>query len=68
MTEFASYPSLAGTPVVISGGASGIGESLVRNFARQGAQVGFVDIAVASGEKLAAELERRRPYRAFHGL
>lgn len=56
MTEFASYPSLAGTPVVISGGASGIGESLVRNFARQGAQVGFVDIAVASGEKLAAEL------------
>lgn len=56
MTDFARYPSLAGTPVIISGGASGIGESLVRNFAAQGAKVGFVDIAVAAGEKLAGEL------------
>jgi len=56
MTQFARYPSLANTPVVISGGASGIGESLVRNFAAQGARVGFVDIAVEAGEKLAAEL------------
>lgn len=56
MTEFARYPSLAGTPVIISGGASGIGESLVRNFAAQGARVGFVDIAFAAGEKLAGEL------------
>jgi NAD(P)-dependent dehydrogenase (short-subunit alcohol dehydrogenase family) len=56
MSDFASYPSLAGTPVVISGGASGIGESLVRNFAAQGAKVGFVDIAVEAGTKLTAEL------------
>ena len=56
MTDFATYPSLAGTPVIISGGASGIGESLVRNFASQGAKVGFVDIAVEAGNKLAAEL------------
>lgn len=56
MTEFARYPSLAGTPVIISGGASGIGESLVRSFAAQGARVGFVDIAVSAGEKLASEL------------
>jgi D-xylose 1-dehydrogenase len=56
MSAFASYPSLAGRPVVISGGASGIGESLVRNFAAQGARVGFVDIAVEAGEKLADEL------------
>jgi NAD(P)-dependent dehydrogenase (short-subunit alcohol dehydrogenase family) len=56
MTEFARYPSLANIPVVISGGASGIGESLVRNFAAQGARIGFVDIAVKAGEKLAAEL------------
>lgn len=56
MTEFARYPSLAGTPVVISGGASGIGESLVRNFAAQGAKVGFVDIAVDAGNTLASEL------------
>jgi NAD(P)-dependent dehydrogenase (short-subunit alcohol dehydrogenase family) len=56
MTETARYPSLAGMPVVISGGASGIGESLVRLFAAQGAKVGFVDIADEAGNKLAAEL------------
>lgn len=56
MTEFARYPSLAGTPVVISGGASGIGESLVRNFAAQGAKVGFVDVQAELGRALAAEL------------
>lgn len=56
MSTFATYPSLAGVPVVISGGASGIGESMVRHFAGQGSRVGFVDIADAAGEKLAAEL------------
>jgi NAD(P)-dependent dehydrogenase (short-subunit alcohol dehydrogenase family) len=56
MSEFARYPSLAGVPVVISGGASGIGESLVRAFTGQGAKVGFVDIALDHGERLAAEL------------
>lgn len=56
MTEFARYPSLAGVPVVISGGASGIGEALVRNFAAQGAKVGFVDIQAERGQALAAEL------------
>lgn len=56
MTRFAQYPSLKDRPVVISGGASGIGEALVRQFAAQGAKVGFVDIAVAAGQTLAAEL------------
>lgn len=56
MTDFARYPSLAGTPVVISGGASGIGESLVRHFAAQGAKVGFLDIAEDQGRALAQEL------------
>ena len=56
MTEFASYPSLEDRAVVISGGASGIGESLVRHFAAQGARVGFVDIADQQGRALAAEL------------
>ncbi|WP_375449999.1 SDR family NAD(P)-dependent oxidoreductase [uncultured Devosia sp.] len=56
MADFAIYPSLAGTPVIISGGASGIGAALVRNFAAQGAKVGFVDIAVDAGHHLAAEL------------
>ena len=56
MTNYARYPSLEDTPVVISGGASGIGATLVREFAAQGARVGFVDIATEAGEALVAEL------------
>ena len=56
-TEFASYPSLDGRPVIVSGGASGIGEALVREFAAQGSKVGFVDIAVEPGRRLEAELQ-----------
>ena len=55
---FAIYPSLVDCPVVISGGASGIGATMVRAFAEQGARVGFVDIAEAEGEGLAAELRQ----------
>ncbi|MCP8884115.1 SDR family oxidoreductase [Devosia sp. XJ19-1] len=53
---FALYPSLTDTPVVISGGASGIGEAMVRQFAAQGARVGFIDIQAEAGANLAAEL------------
>lgn len=56
MTTTARYPSLVGVPVIVSGGASGIGEALVRNFTAQGAKVGFVDIMTERGEQLAAEL------------
>jgi NAD(P)-dependent dehydrogenase (short-subunit alcohol dehydrogenase family) len=56
MRKYATYPSLEGMPVVISGGASGIGEGLVREFAAQGAKVGFVDIMAERGQALAAEL------------
>lgn len=58
MTRFATYPSLKKRPVVISGGASGIGEAMVRAFAEQGAKVGFVDIAKDAGEALEGELAR----------
>jgi NAD(P)-dependent dehydrogenase (short-subunit alcohol dehydrogenase family) len=56
MPDYARYPSLANVPVVISGGASGIGEALVRAFAAQGARVGFVDIQDDRGKALADEL------------
>lgn len=65
MPDFAIYPSLKGMPVVISGGASGIGESLVREFAAQGAKVGFVDIQAERGEALAAELAAAGQTAAF---
>lgn len=50
------YPDLKGKTVLVSGGGSGIGEAMVRAFARQGARVAFVDIAREAGEKLEAEL------------
>ena len=54
--NFATYPSLAGATVFITGGASGIGETMVRAFAGQGSKVGFLDIAQEPSETLAAEL------------
>jgi D-xylose 1-dehydrogenase len=52
----ARYPSLEGRAVFISGGATGIGETLVRAFARQRSKVAFVDIDEQAGAKLATEL------------
>jgi NAD(P)-dependent dehydrogenase (short-subunit alcohol dehydrogenase family) len=43
-TQYASYPSLRGRVVVVTGGASGIGEAIVEAFATQGARVVFLDI------------------------
>ncbi len=42
--QFARYPSLAGRAVLVTGGATGIGESIVSHFARQGSRVAFLDI------------------------
>lgn len=53
---YATYQSLAGRTVFISGGASGIGEAIVRAFAGQRAKVGFVDLLADEGANLAAEL------------
>jgi len=53
---FASYPSLSGRHVFVTGGATGIGAAFVEQFAKQGARVSFIDIDEASGEQLAENL------------
>lgn len=55
--RFASYSSLAGKSVFITGGASGIGAELVKGFAEQGARVGFVDRDVATAKALMETVE-----------
>jgi NAD(P)-dependent dehydrogenase (short-subunit alcohol dehydrogenase family) len=54
----AIYPDLKDRPVLITGGASGIGEGLVEAFAAQGARVGFIDLERAAGDLLAERLNQ----------
>lgn len=54
--QFAIYPSLRNRAVLITGGASGIGESLVRHFAHQGARVAFLDVQDEPASALQNEL------------
>ena len=44
------------TVAIVTGGASGLGEATVRNFAAGGAKVAIFDMNVARGEQVAAEL------------
>jgi NAD(P)-dependent dehydrogenase (short-subunit alcohol dehydrogenase family) len=53
--SFAAYPSLKDTPVLVTGGATGIGADIVAAFTEQGARVAFLDIQTEAGEALAAK-------------
>ncbi len=55
--RYASYPSLAGRAVLVTGGATGIGASIVAHFARQGTRVAFFDIQDESAQKLIDSLK-----------
>ena len=52
--SYTRYADLKDKRVVISGGASGIGEALVSAFIQQQAYVAFIDIDEVNGEALAA--------------
>jgi NAD(P)-dependent dehydrogenase (short-subunit alcohol dehydrogenase family) len=56
MMQYATYPSLAGKRVVITGGGSGIGAALVDAFVKQGAKVFFLDIADEPSKAVAYAL------------
>jgi D-xylose 1-dehydrogenase len=60
VAPFARYPSLEDRAVLITGGATGIGMTLVEDFVEQGARVGFIDIEVAAGQSLATRLRGAR--------
>jgi NAD(P)-dependent dehydrogenase (short-subunit alcohol dehydrogenase family) len=55
--EYAIYPDLKDKRVLVTGGGSGIGAELTTAFAKQGAQVFFVDIAEEASRQLEAELK-----------
>ena len=56
MNKTATYPSLRGRRVFVTGGGTGIGEAIVKAFVEQGAVVAFVDIAKEASEDLCAKL------------
>lgn len=59
----ATYPSLAGRTVFVTGGASGIGESFVQHFHAQGCKAAFVDLQEDAGEALVERLGDRAWFR-----
>ncbi len=59
MKNGAQFPSLRDKVVFITGGASGIGRSIVEHFHDQGSRVAFVDLAEKAGLALADELAAR---------
>jgi D-xylose 1-dehydrogenase len=55
--QFATYPSLSARAVLVTGGASGIGASIVEHFVAQGSKVGFIDIDERAAELLLSRMK-----------
>lgn len=52
-----TYASLAGRTAIVTGGASGIGEAIVRAFVANGSQVAFLDVQDEAGQALEGALD-----------
>lgn len=65
-SNFAVYPSLRDRAVVITGGATGIGEAMVEAFALQDARVCFLDVQDDAAGELARRLGERRHAPRYH--
>ena len=59
MNEIATYPSLKDRVVLITGGASGIGESIVEQFVSQKSKVAFLDINDELGNELSKKIKNK---------
>ena len=55
-SQYATYPSLKERVVLITGGATGIGASVVAHFARQGSRVTFVEVQDEPAQQLVDSL------------
>src|SRR6478672_8415114 len=62
------YNSLKGKIILVTGGASGIGEAIVEAFVLQGAQVLFLDIQDEAADSLGQRLRKPEciPPQYFH--
>jgi len=56
MTAYARYPSLQSKSVLVTGGGSGIGASIVELLAEQGSRVAFIDFDRAASEATVARV------------
>jgi len=63
---FATYPSLRDRVVLVTGGASGIGEAIVAEFAGQGARVCLFDVQDEAASALTARLSFSRNPPAYY--
>src|SRR5665213_3078693 len=63
MTQFATYPSLRDRVVLVTGGGSGIGASIVEHFALQGSKVAFLDLAIEPSLQLVEDLAQRATHK-----
>tara|TARA_B100001564_G_scaffold353239_1_gene361870 strand:+ start:91 stop:861 length:771 start_codon:yes stop_codon:yes gene_type:complete len=63
MNEIASYPSLKNKVVIVTGGASGIGESIVEQFVIQKSKVAFFDIQESLGKSLIQSMYEKHNIR-----
>ena len=59
---------LTGKRAIVTGGASGIGEAIVRLFAAEGADIGIVDMSDAAAVALAAEVTQAHGNRAMSAV